>query len=120
MDTAIPLGIIVSELVSSSFKHAFPAGREGKIQIDLRRTKIPAFKSDIFGSDKECMEKKGFQYILEISDNGKGILKEIYIENSNSLGLQLVHILVEQIDGYIKLERGQETKFIIWFNDIET
>jgi two-component sensor histidine kinase len=62
--------------------------------------------------------KKDFHYVLEVSDNGKGIPEEIDFENSSSLGLQLVNILVEQIDSCIELKRDHGTKFTIWFNDI--
>lgn len=119
MDTAIPLGIIVNELVSNSFKHAFPAGGKGKIQINLCRTETSAFKNNVSGLDKECMENNCFDYVLEVSDNGKGIPQEINFPSADSLGLQLVTILVEQIDGCIKLERDHGTKFTIWFSDID-
>ncbi|MCC4771600.1 PAS domain S-box protein [Methanosarcina sp. DH2] len=119
MDTAIPLGIIVNELVSNSFKYAFPARSRGEIYINLRRTEASAFKNGISCQNRDYIEKKGFHYTLEVSDNGKGIPEGIDIENSTSLGLQLVNILVEQIDGCIKLERDQGTKFTIWFSDIE-
>jgi PAS domain S-box-containing protein len=126
MDTAIPLGIIVNELVSNSFKHAFSAKQEGEIHINLRKAETPAskintssFKNDGLGPDRECIGKLGFQYVLEVSDSGKGIQEEIDIKNSSSLGLQLVNILVEQIEGCIELENDKGTKFTIWFSDIE-
>lgn len=126
MDTAIPLGIIVNELVSNSFKHAFSAKQEGEIHINLRKAETPAskintssFKNDGLGPDRECIGKLGFQYVLEVSDSGKGIQEEIDIKNSSSLGLQLVNILVEQIEGCIELEKDKGTKFTIWFSDIE-
>jgi PAS domain S-box-containing protein len=120
MDTAIPLGIIVNELVSNSIKHAFPAGKKGVIQINLCKAEVSASRNGIPDPDKGCMGKNNFHYMLTLADNGKGIPKEIDIENVESLGLQLVNILVEQIDGCMKLERSHGTKFIIWFSDVET
>jgi len=120
MDTAIPLGIIVNELVSNSFKHAFPYEREGEIRINLREAETSAAKNDISNPDEDCMEKDSFDYILEVSDNGIGIPKDIDIENLNSLGLQLVNILVEQIDGCLELKSDKGTEFTIWFNNLET
>ena len=120
MDTAIPLGIIVNELVSNSFKHAFPdRRRHGEIQISLCRTEAPIAKNEISSPDKDCLQKRGFEYILTVADNGKGIPEEIDFRNSGSLGLQLVNILVEQIDGCMELNRSKGTEFTIWFNNIE-
>ena len=118
MDTAIPLGIIVNELISNALKHAFPAGSEGEINISLCKTESFAAKYDISGPDPDCMEKDGFHYILTVKDDGKGIPEKIEFQNADSLGLQLVNILVEQIDGDIELRRDQGTKFTIWFNNI--
>ena len=77
MDTAIPLGIIVNELVSNSLKHAFTENKEGKIRIRL------------------CREEKNNEihkslFSLTISDNGKGFPENIELESLESLGLQLV------------------------------
>ncbi len=120
MDTAIPLGMIVNELVSNSFKHAFPDRQNGEIRIILRRDEASAVADNsILNSDKGCMGKSCFNYRLEVSDNGKGIPEDIDFENSATLGLQIINLLVEQIDGYIELRRDQGTEFTIWFNNIE-
>ncbi|WP_240664343.1 MASE3 domain-containing protein [Methanosarcina sp. MSH10X1] len=129
MDTAIPLGIIVNELVSNALKHAFPAERGGEIDINFCRTETLAAKYGLSGTDKNCPDGEestdgkncrdygSFRYILTVTDNGRGIPEEIDFQNTNSLGLQLVNILVEQIDGYIELKRSPGTAYIICFSN---
>jgi two-component sensor histidine kinase len=56
---------------------------------------------------------------LTISDNGKGIPENVELESLESLGLQLVNILVDQLDGEIGLKREQGTEFRITFNVVE-
>jgi PAS domain S-box-containing protein len=102
MDTAVPLGIIVNELVSNSLKHAFTEKQEGDIRIRLcRKEKDSELHKSIFS--------------LTITDNGKGIPENIELENIESLGLQLVSTLVDQLDGEIELKRAQGTEFRITF-----
>jgi len=101
MDTAVPLGIIVNELVSNSLKHAFTEN-EGDIQIRLRREELdPEISKSLFS--------------LTISDNGKGISENVALENVESLGLQLVNILVDQVEGEIELNKVGGTEFRITF-----
>jgi two-component sensor histidine kinase len=95
MDIAIPLGMIVNELVSNSFKHAFRPGDKGDILIDLS-----------FDGEK---------FTLVVCDNGAGFPEEVNFRETESLGLQLVTTLVDQIDGTIELERTEVTRFIITF-----
>lgn len=95
MDVAIPLGMIVNELVSNSFKHAFRPGDKGDILIDLS-----------FDGEK---------FTLVVCDNGAGFPEEVNFRETESLGLQLVTTLVDQIDGTIELERTEVTRFIITF-----
>jgi len=119
IDTAIPLGIILNELISNSLKHAFPGGRKGEIQINLRRIETFATKNKNSGSNEGCIEKNNFDFILKVSDNGIGIPEEIDIQNAETLGLQLVNILIEQIDGCYNVKSDNGTEFTILFNNIE-
>jgi PAS domain S-box-containing protein len=107
MDTAVPLGIIVNELISNSLKYAFDEDEEGEIKICLCREKI----------SKETHESL---FSLTISDNGKGIPENMELESVESLGLQLVSTLVDQLDGEIELKRAYGTEFEITFNVVET
>lgn len=113
MDTAIPLGIIVNELVSNSLKHAFSGKNEEEIRISLRSGKGHDPEDKDSNSAKDCLGDSDFNYILTVSDNGKGIPEEIDFRTTDSLGLQLITVLVEQIDGCIELKRDQGTEFAI-------
>ncbi len=118
IDTAIPLGIIVNELVSNSLKHAFPNGQKGVINISLQKKEDFTNKED-FEAVGEFKQKREFDYILKVSDNGVGIPEGIDFQNVGTLGLQLVNILVEQIDGCIEVISDKGAEFSIWFNNIE-
>lgn len=110
-DTAVPLGMIVNELVSNSFKYAFTDNNRGTIQIRL-------FSEETRNEEKnkEELAGKSTRYTLIVSDNGAGIPENIDLENSSTLGLQLVSILVDQLDGSIELKRDNGTEFIIKIN----
>jgi len=117
MDVAIPLGIIVNELVSNSLKYAFPSGKEYEIRISLHRAEDSTSKPGNSGKDRGCKIENDFNYTLTVADNVKGIPEEVDFQNPESLGLQLVNILVEQIDGCIELKRDHGTEFTIRFNN---
>lgn len=119
MDTSIPLGIIVNELVSNSLRHAFLDGREGEISIALKKAENSAVRKESSGVENGCKENNSFQYVLRVTDSGKGIPEEIDFQAADSLGFQLINLLVEQIEGCIELGRDQGTEFTIWFSNIE-
>jgi PAS domain S-box-containing protein len=97
IDSAIPCGLIINELVSNSLKYAFPDGRRGDIRIFLRNED----ENDI---------------VLSIKDNGVGIPHGIDFDKNDSLGLHLVKILAEnQLQGEIHLDRSKGTDFTIRF-----
>jgi PAS domain S-box-containing protein len=116
MDTAVPLGIIVNELVSNSLKHAFPAGEGGEIHISLFALKGSNGDNE---SKDSCKNESDFEFILTVADNGIGIPQNFDFRNTDSLGLQLVNILIEQIDGCIELKRDSGTEFRIMFKKLK-
>jgi PAS domain S-box-containing protein len=90
---AIPLGLIINELLSNSLKYAFPAGRKGMITVTGK-------KDD------------GTTCII-MQDDGVGIPESLDWKNTGSLGLRLVYNLTEQLEGTIELDRAGGTKFTI-------
>ena len=91
-DVAVPLGLIVNELFTNSLKYAFP-DEIGNLQVDFR------------GNNE--------MYMLSIKDDGIGLPKDFEIEKTNSLGLTLVRILTDQINGTLELESENGTKWLI-------
>jgi PAS domain S-box-containing protein len=99
IDSAIPCGMIISELISNSLKYAFPPSskiEEPRIILKLKMTELNEFE-------------------LNISDNGIGIPKDYDIENSQSLGLQLIGMLTQNLNGKLTRANNLGTGFrIIW------
>lgn len=100
IDTAIPLGLIVNELVSNAYKYAFSKNEEGKISIGIRAI------NDI-------------DYELKVNDNGVGLPEDFDPKKSKSLGLKLVGILSRQLRGNMTSSTDNGTSFIIKFKDIK-
>jgi PAS domain S-box-containing protein len=96
INKAIPCGLIINELVSNSLKHAFPDNKKGEVCIRL-------------SSNKQNKTK------LTVSDTGVGMPKDVNFREPETLGLQLVSDLVEQIEGTIRLDRSKGTAFHISF-----
>ncbi|MCC4769828.1 PAS domain S-box protein [Methanosarcina sp. DH2] len=113
MDTAVPLGIIVNELVSNSFKHAFPGRVKGEIKIKLYREKTWERKNCREENRKE--NYKNTKFMLSVTDNGTGIPQSFNIANPETLGLQLVTTLVDQLNGKLELRKERGTEFRITF-----
>ena len=100
LDQAIPCGLIVNELVSNALKYAYPDGRNGELSILVK-------------------EKEG-RMALTISDDGVGIGEDIRLEDIDSLGLQLVFTLIEQLDGDVAYSSHQGTKYLITFDRLKS
>jgi PAS domain S-box-containing protein len=92
--SAIPLGLLVNELVSNCYKHAFPGGREGEIQVDLK-----------LDGGKRCL--------VRIRDNGVGFPNNLDLRTTSSLGLKLVRRLVKQLEGVMEIQSQQGTQVSI-------
>ena len=98
VDSAVPCGLIVNELVTNCFKYAFTGGRAGEIKIRMARTAEARLQ-------------------LSVADDGVGFPKGLDFRETESLGMQLITTLTEQLDGSIQLTNGTGTKFEITFPD---
>ena len=96
IDQAIPLGLIINELVTNTFKYAFSEGMTGNLTITLKQTE-----------KKECL--------LVIKDDGSGLPGSFSYENVDTLGFMLVKNLVEQIEGVMDIDRNRGVSYYIRF-----
>jgi two-component sensor histidine kinase/sensor domain CHASE-containing protein len=96
VDRAVPIGLILSELITNALKYAFPNGKPGEISIELRA----------IGDE---------QYTIIVRDNGVGFPEDLDIHQATSLGLQLVTGLTKQLDGTVEVRRERGTIFEITF-----
>jgi len=99
LETAIPCGLIISELVTNTLKYAFPNHMEGEFRIEM-------YEIDNL-------------YHLTISDNGVGMPPDINFDKTETLGLILVNTLVNQLEGTVELESNNGTQFKIVFKELE-
>ncbi len=98
VNAAVPCGLLVNELVSNSLKHAFPGDRKGAVEIGLHRREDGSLE-------------------MRVADDGVGFPEGLDFRRTESLGMQIVALLVEQIDGAIELDRGNGTAFTISFRE---
>lgn len=95
MDKTAVTGLIINELVSNSFKYAFTPGKTGELAVHIW--------------------EENQELIMDISDNGIGLPDNIDINSTDTLGLQLIRMLVNQIDGSIKYIKDDGAHFVINF-----
>jgi two-component sensor histidine kinase len=96
INTAVPCGLIINELVSNALKYAFEGRQEGQISIRLSQP------------DPSTL-------LLVVKDNGIGLPQGFDLGRAETLGLKLVNGLTQQISGKISLKNGQGTEFTIQF-----
>lgn len=97
IDQAVPCGLIINEVINNTIRHAFPRDRKGTIEIN--------FKQD------------GTQVLLQIGDNGIGMDENIDFDNPETLGLQLIRVLAEQIDAEINYDLKNGVVYSIRFTN---
>lgn len=103
IDSAIPCGLLVNELVSNALKHAFIA--------DTTKTN----KCELRGEIRVALHQSGDLLKLRVSDNGIGLPEEVTIGETKTLGLNLIQALTSQLEGTLEIERQQGTTFTITF-----
>ena len=97
IETAIPVGLILNELLTNSIKYAFPNGEYGNIFINFY--------------------KNTNHYVMIVADDGIGLPKDLDIEKTNTLGFQLIKNLIGQIEGDMIVNRDKGTEITICFNE---
>ena len=100
INTAIPCGLLVNELLTNALKHAFPGGRKGEVRVTLRP-----------GADG--------RFTLTVGDSGVGWPRGADFRKTDTLGMQLVTMLVDQLNGEIELEKKPGTAFRISFRELK-
>lgn len=105
-EQALPLGLIVNELVANSLKHAFPDGRKGS--IDVRFRYLPETLQAGQTLDSAWCE-------LCVKDDGVGIAEADGIWERKSMGLRIVHLFTAQLHGEVSLNQTHQTQFTVRF-----
>ncbi|MDB6029491.1 MAG: Sensory transduction histidine kinase [Verrucomicrobiales bacterium] len=100
IDTGVPVGLILNELLSNAFKHAFPQDRSGDVHVVLEN-------------------KKELGYRLIIKDDGIGLPTDFVLNSTNSLGLRLVKILTDQINATLEFESVSGAEFRLTFREVK-
>lgn len=101
INSAIPCGLVINELISNSLKYAFPNRRPGEVRISLR-----------------SIEDEKFELI--VADDGVGLPKDLDFRKTESMGMRMITILVEnQLHGEISLNRDKGTEFVIKFKEVK-
>ncbi|HTL80656.1 MAG TPA: histidine kinase dimerization/phosphoacceptor domain -containing protein [Bacteroidia bacterium] len=101
IETAIPCGLILNELLSNAFKYAFPGDNSGTIKVVMRRNK---------------RDGKLF-YQMRVEDDGVGLPDELDVKNTESLGMQLVHMLSDQLGAGLTMNNGKGVCFELEFSE---
>ncbi|MBE9179440.1 PAS domain S-box protein [Oculatella sp. LEGE 06141] len=123
LETAIPCGLLLNELVTNAVKHAFPNHRAGEICIVLEERTASNLASPSAGAGHSALSQPLTQqptsYVLTVQDNGVGIPDDLDLENLKSLGLKITYDLALQLRGNLTLDRSSGTRFQLTFSVLE-
>jgi two-component sensor histidine kinase/predicted hydrocarbon binding protein len=95
MERAIPCGLLVNEIISNSYKYAFPNITRGKIECNIKQS--------------------GDKIHLSLCDNGVGLPEDLVIGETNSLGMELIQSLASQLEGELIISREDGVKYEVLF-----
>ena len=96
IDRAIPLGLLLNELLTNCSEHAFPSRATGQVLVQLS-------------------EAGAQQFVLSVADNGVGLPDDLDTGNPATLGLQLVHSLAAQLRGVVSFSSYEGTRVTVRF-----
>jgi PAS domain S-box-containing protein len=105
IEIAMPLGLIVNEILTNAFKYAFSTEHKGKLWIDLK----------LLGDESEFHPT--FSHSLSIRDNGPGLPEKFDLETRKSMGSQIIQLLTEQIQGKLVIANNKGASFTVYFRD---
>ncbi|MEB3161533.1 MAG: histidine kinase dimerization/phosphoacceptor domain -containing protein [Synechocystis sp.] len=100
IETASPCGLIVNELVTNAIEHAFPDRRSGQLRVSFKQAPDQGL-------------------VLTIADDGIGLPPDLDIQQTTSLGWQLIHLLTDQLDGDLRVESKLGTHVEITFKELD-
>ncbi len=114
IDTAIPCGLIINELISNALKYAFPEGRKGTIRVMLASCHEPGIVDGV-SPENAPKEIATPRVCLTVSDDGIGLPFAVNPAKSSTLGLMLVTTLADQLGGTLDVQRANGTTFKVTF-----
>jgi PAS domain S-box-containing protein len=100
INTVIPLGLILNEILTNTFKYAFPGDSEGLVNVKF-----------------SANENK--EFLLEVADNGVGLPSDFHEKKTGSLGMRLIHSLTEQIKGEVEINSDHGTQIRVKFQELK-
>ena len=109
IEKAIPLGLIVNELVTNALKHAYPDGHQGEIRITLHKSRGTARRAPTDGENVHSCE-------LIVADDGVGLPAGFKADSQKSLGMHLVSMLSQQLGAELKVKSGPGAEFRLIFS----